>query len=128
MPKWSEYLEVARSRGALALELFVVQSEPASGPDAMKETLPRHLEYQKEMEARGVLVFAGPVSDETGEEMNGAGMIIYRAGSFDEARSFAEADPMHAEGRRSFTLKRWLINEGSLTVSLSLSGQHGRID
>jgi uncharacterized protein YciI len=94
----------------------------------MKETLPRHLEYQKEMESRGALVFAGPVSDETGEEMNGAGMIIYRAASFDEARSFAEADPMHAEGRRSFSLRRWLINEGSLTVTLSLSGQRGRIE
>lgn len=128
MPKWSDYRETARSRGALALELYVVQSEPAADPEAMKETLPRHLEYQKKMESQGALVFAGPVSDETGEDMNGAGMIIYRASSFDEARSFAQADPMHAEGRRSFTLKRWLINEGSLTISLSLSEQRGRIE
>ncbi len=128
MPKWTEYRDMARSRGALALELYVAQSTPVADPDAVRETLPRHLEYQKEMEASGSLVFAGPVSDETGEEMNGEGMIIYRASSFEEARSLALADPMHAEGRRTFTLRRWLINEGSLTVTLSLSGQRGRIE
>ena len=91
----------------------------------MKATLPAHLDYQKDMEAKGHLVFAGPLSDETGEEMQGFGMIVYRASSFEQARGFAEADPMHERRARSFTLRRWLVNEGSLTVTLSLSGQHG---
>lgn len=128
MPKWTEYRETARSRGALALELFVVQSTPVAEPEALRETLPRHLEYLKQVEGQGALAFAGPVSDESGEEMNGAGMIVFRAASFDDARSLAEGDPMHAEGKRSFTLRRWLLNEGSLTISLSLSGQTGRIE
>ena len=55
--------------------------------------------------------------------MSGGGLIVYRAGSLDEARALAEADPMHRDGKRSFTLRRWLINEGSLTVSLALSSQ-----
>lgn len=125
MPKWQEYKKIARSRGALALELYVVQSSPKGDQELMKATLPDHLDYQKEMEAKGNLVFAGPLSDETGEEMQGAGMIVYRAKSFEEARSLAEADPMHKSGARSFTLRRWLINEGALTVTLSLSGQRG---
>ena len=128
MVKWAEYRDIARTRGALALEFYVVRSTPIADPDALRETLPRHLEYQKEMEASGALVFAGPLSDETGEETNGEGMIIYRASTFQEARSLAQADPMHSEGRRTFTLRRWLINEGSLTVTLSLSGQRGQIE
>ena len=55
--------------------------------------------------------------------MSGGGLIVYRAGSLDEARALAEADPMHRDGKRSFTLRRWLINEGSLTVSVALAGQ-----
>lgn len=125
MPSWSDYKEIAKSRGALALELFVVFSTPNDDQDLLKTTLPSHLDYQKEREAKGDLVLAGPLSDTTGEAMQGAGLIVYRARSFEEARSFAEADPMHKAGARSFTLRRWLINEGSLNVTLSLSGQRG---
>ena len=127
MPSWQEYKKIAKSRGALALELYVVQSTPKGDPDLLKATLPAHLAYQKDMEAKGHLVFAGPLSDETGEDMQGFGMIVYRAASFEEARGFAKADPMHERSARSFTMRRWLINEGSLTVSLSLSGQQGVI-
>ena len=53
--------------------------------------------------------------------MQGAGMMIYRAVSLEEARALAEADPMHATGTRSFVLRRWLINEGSVTLHVGLS-------
>ena len=127
MPSWTDYKEIARSRGALALELFVVFSTPKGDQDLLRATLPSHLDYQKEREAEGDLVLAGPLSDATGNEMEGAGMIVYRARSFEDAQSLAEADPMHQAGARSFTLRRWLVNEGSLNVTLSLSGQRGVI-
>ena len=38
MPKWADYKREARERGALALELFVVQSMPAANPSALKKT------------------------------------------------------------------------------------------
>jgi len=123
MPSFSEYKQIARSRGALAFEVFAVESMPTAAPDSLQETLPAHLDYQKSLEAQGALVFAGPLSDTTGEAMSGGGLIVYRAASFDEARALAEADPMHRDGKRSFTLRRWLINEGSLTISLALSAQ-----
>lgn len=123
MPPWENYKAEARQRGSLAFELFVVLSEPAGKPENVKAALPAHLAYQSQMEAKGALVFAGPLSDVTGDEMQGMGLIIYRAASFDAARAIAEADPMHASGARSFTLRRWMINEGSLTVSVGLSAQ-----
>jgi len=123
MPSFSEYKEIARSRGALAYEVFVVESTPIVGPDALQQTLPAHLEYQQTLEAQGALVFAGPLSDTEGEAMSGGGLIVYRAGSFAAARALADADPMHRDGKRSYTLRRWLINEGSITVSLALSSQ-----
>ena len=63
------------------------------------------------------------MSDESGEEMQGRGMIVYRARSLQHARELAENDPMHRAGARSFTLRKWLINEGSLTLSVRLSAQ-----
>lgn len=121
MPAWAEYKHAAKERGALALELFVVQSTPAVAPEEMKKVLPGHLAYQRRMEEQGLLVFAGPMSDLSGEQMQGEGMIVYRAETMDAARALAEGDPMHATGSRTFTLRRWLVNEGSFTVSVGLS-------
>ena len=118
MPDWSTYRETARSRGALALELFVVMSTPAEdGPD-LAAHLPNHLDYQRQ------LFLAGLMSDASGTRVEGAGLIIYRVASLDDARALADADPMHAAGARHYTLRRWMVNEGSLTVNVGLSTGH----
>jgi len=123
MVAWAEYKSEAKGRGALALELYVTQSTPAKGPEDVKAVLPDHLAYQAKLEAERKLAFAGPMSDETGEHMQGMGLIIYRAESFEAARALAEGDPMHKSGARSFKLRRWMINEGSLNLSVGLSTQ-----
>lgn len=127
MPKWSEYLATARERGALALELYCVHSIPAGDPALVRATLPDHLAYQAQLEAAGSLAFAGPMSDETGEMMEGMGMIVYRAASFEAARALADADPMHERGARTYALRRWMVNEGSFTLDVRLSGQAVRL-
>lgn len=124
MPTWSEYRAHAQERGSLAFELYCVISEPAGDVQLLESTLPDHLAYQNERGAAGDLVFAGPLSDETGTQMIGMGMIIYRAESFEAAQALAEADPMHAVGARKFTLRRWMINEGSFGINVKLAGQH----
>lgn len=121
MPAWSEYKAIAQGRGSLALELYVVQSTPCADPGRLKQVLPDLLAYQGDLEKAGKLAFAGPVSDATGTMMEGEGLIVYRAGSLEEARALAEADPMHSKGARSFTIRRWLINEGSFSLTVGLS-------
>ncbi|OSP54868.1 YciI family protein [Pseudoruegeria sp. SK021] len=121
MPKWDDYKKDAKERGALALELYVVMTVPAGAPEAVKAALPAHLAYQRDLEISGQLVLAGPVSDDSGADMQGAGMIIYRAASMDAARALADADPMHRDKARHYTLRKWLVNEGSLNMSIGLS-------
>ncbi|MEP5761372.1 MAG: YciI family protein [Litoreibacter sp.] len=121
MANWADYKSDAKKRGALALELYVAQSTPAKAPEDVKAALSDHLAYQAKLEAAGQLAFAGPMSDETGEHMQGMGLIIYRANDLEAARTLAENDPMHKSGARSFTLRRWMINEGSLSLSVGLS-------
>lgn len=123
MPAWNTYKKMAQERGALALELYVVESIADADEDTLKSVLPRHLDYQQELEARGELFLAGPLSDVTGQYMQGCGLIIYRCDSFEHALKLAEGDPMHSEKARTFTLRRWLVNEGSLQFSTKLSSQ-----
>lgn len=128
MPAWNDYKTEAKSRGALAFELYAVHTVPAGDPAAVKANLPDHLAYQGEQERQGALFLAGPMSDKTGEQMEGMGLIIYRAPSLDAARDIAENDPMHKSGARTYTLRRWLVNEGSLTLSVGLSAQSAKLD
>lgn len=121
MVAWADYKSDAKSRGALALELYAAVTTPAKDPGDVKAALPDHLAYQAELERAGALAFAGPMSDETGEHMQGMGLIIYRADSLQAARKLAQGDPMHSSGARTFVLRRWMINEGSLTLSVGLS-------
>jgi len=121
MPAWNEYKKAAKERGSLAHELYVVDTTVAAAPEDVKANLGDHLAYQQTLEQAGKLAFAGPVSDETGELMQGNGLIIYRAASLEEARELADNDPMHQSGARSYTLRRWLINEGSISLHVGLS-------
>ena len=91
--------------------------------ELVKKTLPDHLKYQKQLEAGGALVMAGPVSDASGEQMNAEGMIIYRAENLAAARVLADADPMHAVGARRYEIRKWLVNEGKFNFSIALSTQ-----
>ncbi|NKB28904.1 MAG: hypothetical protein GKR99_15675 [Rhodobacteraceae bacterium] len=121
MVQWNDYKAIAKERGALALELYVVETKPQKEADEVKKNLPAHLDYQGDLERRGVLVLAGPTSDSSGEEMQGAGLIIYRAGSMSEAKALADADPMHQSGARSYSLRKWLVNEGNISLNVGLS-------
>ena len=96
-------------------------SSPGNRDHHHGAALPDHLAYQAQLEQAGSLAFAGPMSDESGEHMQGIGMIVYRAESLDAAQALAEGDPMHQSGARSFVLRRWMINEGSLNLSVGLS-------
>ena len=123
MPSWEEYKTHAKERGALALELFAVRSTPNGNMELLKEILPEHLVYQKQLEEQGHLVLAGPLSDESGVQMQAVGMIIYRASNLEQAKKLADNDPMHKKGARTYEIRKWLINEGSLSFKLSLSSQ-----
>ncbi len=123
MPDWNAYKSHAKERGALALELFAVESTPIADEETLKAVLPRHLAYQKALEAAGKLFLAGPLSDDTGTLMQASGLVIYRCESWDEAVALANEDPMHVENVRSYRLRRWLVNEGSLQFSAALSTQ-----
>lgn len=120
MPAWDDYKAQAKERGALAHEVYVVQSLKNADGD-IPSVLPDHLAYIGSLESSGALMFAGPMSDPTGARNDGDGMLVLRAESLEEATEMAANDPMHTSGTRSFTIRKWMINEGTLGLTVGLS-------
>lgn len=105
--------------------LWVVTTRPARGP-GIQDMLPAHLDYQIALERGGQLFGAGPIFEDGGTVPTG-GMIILRAADEAAARDLADADPFHAKGLRSYTLHRWMLNEGAMTFTIRYSDQSAKI-
>lgn len=117
--KVSDILEA--SRGMLQKQLYAVFTSPANGMGPVMENIEAHLKYQVELEEKGVMFGAGPFWTDDEARWEGEGMVIVRAASLDEARAIAEADPMHKSGARTFKIRPWLLNEGTVTVKIRYS-------
>lgn len=112
---------VAATSGMLNKDLYVVFTTPANGMGPVMENLPEHLKFQVEIEQKGIMFGAGPFWADDEHTWNGEGMVIIRADSLEHARQIAATDPMHSSGARTFTVRPWLLNEGSLTVRVTYS-------
>ncbi len=109
------------SKGMLQKQLYVVFTTPANGLGPVMENVEEHLKFQMSLEERGIMFGAGPFWTDDGKNWNGEGMVIIRAEDIEDARRIAESDPMHASGARTFTVRPWLLNEGTVTVKLRYS-------
>jgi uncharacterized protein YciI len=121
-PSQPDYNLRGRFRSAAVL------SEPTNGLGPVLDNLDEHVGYQTKLEREGVMFAAGPLSDDAEQQWHGDGLFIYRAESRDAAVRLAEADPMHASGARRFTVRPWLLNEGTFSVRLFYSGGKPRIE
>lgn len=118
---WDDAVAWAEGHDLLALRLYVVQSIPTNGLGPVLENLDEHVAYQRQLEAGGVMFAAGPLSDDAEQEWLGEGIFVYRAASRAEAAKLADDDPMHRSGARRFTVRPWLLNEGTFSVRLFYS-------
>jgi hypothetical protein len=111
------------SGGMLQKQLYVIFTTPVSGIEPILKNMKEHLDFQMDLERRGIMFGAGPFWSEDERTWLGEGMVIIRAESLAAARAIAESDPMHKSGARRFTVKPWLLNEGTVTVRYTYSDQ-----
>lgn len=109
------------SKGCLQMQVYMVHSTPTNGLGPVMANLAEHLQHQHRMEESGVLMAAGPHWSDDESVWEGEGTFVIRASSMAHATELAAADPMHKAGARRFRIRPWLINEGSLQVTLSLA-------
>ena len=124
---WKDLVEYSETHDLLAKRLYVVFSEPTNGLGPVLEYLDPHVQHQTKLETDGVMFAAGPFASDDEQQWSGEGMFIYRADSFEDARKLADSDPMHIHGARRYTIRPWLLNEGTFSVQLYYSGGKPRI-
>ncbi len=108
--------------------LYVITSTVIQDLETVNRFLPVHLEYLHSLEIKGVLFGAGPLFSEDGEFFAGNGMIIVRAESVAAAKAIADQDPLHHNQVRQYRIQPWLLNEGSINISLSYSNAQATIN
>ena len=82
--------------------------------DTAKRLQAEHLAYMGDQHKQGKLIFAGPFVDAGTHR----GLVVYRVGSMEEAKSRAEGDPMVKVGRLAVDLHAWQVPRGALPESL----------
>lgn len=120
-PEISKEDIMAACEGMLQKQLYVVFTTPTNGMGPVMENIEDHLKYQVHLEETGVMLGAGPFWDDDEKMWEGEGMVVIRAGSLAEANEIAAADPMHSSGARSYRVRPWLMNEGTVTVKVRFS-------
>ena len=107
--------------GMLRKKLYVVLSKGGATPE-IGAVLPEHLEYMIGLEKKGALFASGPLTAGAGQPA-GDGLTILRAGSAEEARAIASADPFVINKLRTFEVREWTVMEGSLGLKVNFSDQ-----
>lgn len=117
----------AASSAMLQKQLYAIFTVPTGGIEQILDGLEEHLGFQMQLEREGLLFAAGPMWSDDERDWNGDGLVVVRAASRSEAIGIAERDPMHRSGARRFTVRPWMINEGTMTVKLDMSSQRFEI-
>jgi uncharacterized protein YciI len=111
---------VDRSR-LLARDYWLILSTPAAGTDqaAIDAHVDGHLAWLLELERADVLFASGPLLSGPGVGP-GSGVTVLRAPDEEAARRIAVGDPFVRAGLRTFAVHRWRLNEGCVSVRVSL--------
>ena len=118
----ADVIAESRRREYPAKQFYYVSTQPTGGMGPVMERLDEHLAFQEELERRGVLLAAGPLFTQDGLAWTGEGMVVLIADSLEQAIEIASHDPMHVSGARTFSVRPWLVNEGSVA-----QGKHSSI-
>jgi len=86
--------------------------------DYLAPHLREHILWLETQEQNGVLFLSG--ANAAGDQWDGSGTAIIRAPSLTTAVAIAESEPFHREGLRANTVHGWLLNEGTVRVTISL--------
>jgi uncharacterized protein YciI len=90
---------------------FAAIIEYSQDHEKVQALRPVHRQYLKQLLEKGQLVAAGPLTDGSGA------LIIYEAGTRDEAEQLLRGDPFHANGIfLQYQLRPWNPVMGRLAV------------
>jgi uncharacterized protein len=107
----------AEEMGMTIYYMYILKKGPIWSPDSTPEIdalQQAHLDNIRRLGEEGKLVLNGPFLDsfQLIGDVRGAGVL--KAGSYDEAYSWINTDPMIQIGRLVFELHTWMVKKGIL--------------
>ena len=145
----TEELTMDQIRSRLAsLQLYAIFMRPTEKYNVQseegRELMRKHLQFQLDMEDRGVLLAAGPL-DGAGQAatlpdfqaipekraiIDASGMYMVVVPSREAAEEIARSEPFEAAGWRTHTVCTWQLNEGAAipVVKAMLAAASGSTD
>ncbi|MEU6582194.1 YciI family protein [Nocardia sp. NPDC046763] len=105
----------------LGRDYWMVTSTPVDGTttEDIAALAAAHIAWLLDLEERHLVFLSGPLVSGPGAGP-GSGVTVLRASDEDEATDIASADPFVTAGLRTFVVHRWRLNEGSVSMRLSL--------
>lgn len=113
--------EDVRRMTSLRKQLFIALQYPVGSQQAMMDCIADHLRFMQDHEDQVFL--SGPLLRD-GATI-GDGLTILKTDDEAEARAFMDQEPLVKAGLRRYELRRWRIQEGTMTVTIS--GIHGSV-
>ncbi|UGT67871.1 YciI family protein [Nocardia gipuzkoensis] len=105
----------------LGRDYWMVTSTPVDGTTAedIAAVAPAHVAWLLDLEERNLVFLSGPLVSGPGVRP-GAGVTVLRASDEAEASAIASEDPFVEARLRTFVVQQWRLNEGSVSMRLSL--------
>jgi len=99
--------------------LVLSSPSPATTSAGIQTLVEEHVAWLLKLEAEGTVFLSGPLvsGPSTGP---GSGVTVLRAASADHAAAIAATDPFVVHGLRTFQVFAWRVNEGAISIQLSL--------
>ena len=113
--------EMSRLKSRMLMKSYYVMFRDVVDGSRIAAAALDHYRWVIGLEKDGRVFASGPLFE--ADERQGTGMTVLRAASFEEACTFAEADPFVSSGAMTFRIRRWQLNEGRLQLHLDLSDQ-----
>ncbi len=99
--------------------LVLSTPNPSTALADIRALVDEHVAWLLKLEAEGTVFLSGPLVSGPGTGP-GSGVTVLRAASADHAEAIAATDPFVAHGLRTFQVFAWRVNEGAISIQLSL--------
>jgi len=99
--------------------LVLSTPNPSTTPADIRALVDEHVAWLLKLEAEGTVFLSGPLVSGPGTGP-GSGVTVLRAASADHAEAIAATDPFVARGLRTFQVFAWRVNEGAISIQISL--------
>lgn len=110
---------------AAKLKLFVILRR-VTDPAGAKAELPAHLRWMISQEQCGKVFLSGPIAPHDGEPRLD-GLTIIRADDIQQAAAIIDEDPPVKSGFVDVEIREWTLNEGGISLFLTLSDSSVRV-